>query len=293
MPNNISSNSNLDQIGDAELIDLTVIWFSIKRHRVLLLAATVVALAVAGGVWSVTPAQWKASATLQIGQLPVNPTTLIESTAQAAERFNQRQLQDQALAKVGLTLDETSDKRTNLFRKTLKAVAGKNNVNFVDVSTAAYSQQDAKTYLNAAVLALIKTHDDRLVPLIKNLDDRIAVNSRQMADAISEKARLESSLTNASASAGGSKFEPSVVVINLISKQDELIRGLTSEHAALVDLHTKTNTFPTTVVDAIYAPASPSSPKLSLYLAIGLIAGVLIGIAMAVFLDRNRVKAPY
>jgi len=289
MPNNFSNHNNSSQIEDAELIDLAAIWISIKRRWVLLLVCVVVATAAAGGLWSVTPAQWKASATLQIGQLPVNPTTLIEPTAQAAERFNQRQLQDQALVSAGLPLDETTDNRTRLLRKTLKATPGK-NTNFVDVTVAAFSRENAKSYLNAAILALIKTHDERLAPLMKNLDDRLAVNSRQMTEAAAEKIRLEATLKSAAASANGIKFEPNVLASNLASKQEELIRGLTVERAALVDLHTKTNTFPTMVVDAIYAPAAPASPKLSIFLVIGLILGALVGVALTLFLDRNRPK---
>jgi Chain length determinant protein len=289
MSNNHSNDNNSSRAEDTELIDLSAMWASIQRHWVLLSACIVVAVAAAYGIWTFTPAQWKATATLQIGQLPVNPTTLIEPTAQAAERFNQRQLQDQALLAAGLTLDELKDERTRLLRKTLKATPGK-NTDFVDVSVAAFSQEDAKTYLNAAILALIKAHDVRLAPLIKNLDDRIASNNLQMTEAADEKARLEASLKNASVSPNGVKFEPSVIAINLMSKQDDLIRGLTTEHAALVDLHTKTNTFPTMIADAIYVPARPASPKLSIFLATGLIFGALAGLALAMFLDRNRLK---
>ncbi|WP_211472523.1 Wzz/FepE/Etk N-terminal domain-containing protein [Collimonas humicola] len=291
MPNNFPSNNNSSQIEDAELIDFAAIWISIKRRWVSILICVVVATAAAGGLWSMTPAQWKASATLQIGQLPVIPTTLIESTAQAAERFNQRQLQDQALVSAGLPLDESTDNRTRLLRKTLKATPGK-NTNFVDVTVAAFSQENAKSYLNAAILALIKTHDERLAPLMKNLDDRLAVNSRQMTEAAAEKIRLEAVLKSAAASANGIKFEPNVLASNLASKQEDLIRGLTVERAALIDLHTKTNTFPTMVVDAIYASAAPASPKLSIFLAIGLILGALAGVVLALFLDRNRTKTP-
>lgn len=289
MADNFSNNNNSSQIEDADLIDLSAIWSSAKRRWLLLLVCVVVAIAAAGGIWRLTPAEWKATATMQIGQLPVNPTTLIEPTAQAAERFNQRQLQDQVLASAGLPLDELKDDRTRLLRKTLKATPGK-NTDFVDVSVAAFSQEEAKTYLNAGIQALIKAHNARLAPLIKNLDDRIATNVLQMTDAVSEKSRLEANLKNASTSSSGGKFEPSVIAINLISKQEDLIRGLTAERAALIDLHTKTNTFPTTIVDAIYVPERPASPKLSLFLAIGLILGALIGILLAMFLDRNRPK---
>lgn len=292
MSNHSTNNNNSNQIDDAELVDINAMWLSIKRRWILIAACVIVAIAGATAFWSITPAEWKATATLQIGQLPVTPTTLIESTTQAAERFNQRQLQDQVLTSAGLALDEHQDKRTALLRKTLKAIAGK-NTNFVDVGVTAYSREDAKAYLNTATLALIKTHEERLAPLIKNLDDRLAVNSRQMTEAAAEKVRLEANLTNASASANGIKFEPSVLASNLISKQEDLIRGLTNERAALVDLHTKTNTFPTMIVDAIYVPTGPSSPKLSIFLVLGLLIGALAGVALALFLERQRLKAAH
>jgi capsular polysaccharide biosynthesis protein len=291
MSNNSPNNNNPGQTDDVELIYFNAMWTSIKRRWILVPVCVVIAIAGAAGFWSITPAQWRATATLQIGQLPVTPTTLIESMAQAAERFNQRQLQDQALATAGLTLDEYGDKRTALLRKTLKAIAEK-NTNLVDVSVAAYSRENAKNYLNAAILALIKTHDDRLAPLIKNLDDRLAVNSRQMTEAAAEKVRVEAALKSASASGSGIKFGPRVLASNLVSKQVDLIRDLTAERAALVDLHTKTNTFPTMIVDAIYVPDNPSSPKLSTFLLIGLMLGALAGVALALFLDRKRLKTP-
>ncbi|AIY40327.1 miscellaneous; hypothetical [Collimonas arenae] len=292
MSNNFSNNTSIAPADDVELIDIAAIWTSLKRHWFLVLACIAIVLVASFGFWYVTPAQWKASATLQIGQLPLTQMTLIESTAQAAERFNQRQLQDQALTTAGLPLDELTDGRTRLLRKTLKAIPGK-NTNFIDVSVAAYSREEAKTYLNAGALALIKAHDERLAPLMKNLDDRISTNKNQTTAAIDEKARLEASLKNMVASSNGAKFEPSVLANNLISKQDDVIRGLTAERATLLDLHTKTNTFPTMIVDAIYVPARPASPKLSIFLIIGLILGALAGTSLALFLDRNHSKASH
>ena len=290
MSNNSPNHSDTTQFDDAELIDLSVMWGSLKRHWIIILACVILATAVATGLTFTLPPKWEASGTLQIGQLPVSTTTLIEPTAQAAERFKQRQLQDRALTTAGLPLNEDSDDRTRLFRKTLRATAGK-NTDFVDVSVAGFSQNEAKTSLNSAVQALINSHSVRLAPMIKNLDDRLKTNALQMAQATAEKARLEASLKNATASAAGAKFEPSVVAINLLAKQEELIRGLTAEQASLVDLHTKTNTFPTMLVDAIFVPEKPYFPKLGLFLAAGLLIGVIVGGALALFLDRNRAKA--
>jgi len=289
MSNNFSRSTDTTQLEDPELIDLTTITGSFKRHWLVLLGCIIIALIVAVVLkFSIAP-QWEASATIQIGQLPINPTTLIEPTAQAAERFKQRQLQDRALAAVGLPLNEDSDERTRLFRKTLKAIPGK-NTDFVDLSVVGLSQADAKNNLNSAVQALISAHNVRLAPMVKNLNDRIEVNTSAMLQATTEKARLEASLKNATNTPSGARFEPSVVAISALTKQDDLIRGLTNEQSVLIDLHTKTDSFPTMLVDAIFVPAKPYFPKLSIFLTIGLILGAIAGMAIALFLDRDHRK---
>ncbi|SFH80844.1 Chain length determinant protein [Collimonas sp. OK307] len=290
MSNNLSHGTDATQLENTELTDLAAILGSFKRHWLVLLACIIVATMAAIALKFTIAPQWQASATIQIGQLPINPTTLIEPTAQAAERFKQRQLQDYALTAVGLPLNEESDARTGLFRKTLKATPGK-NTDFVDVNVAGLSQEEAKNSLNAAVQALVSVHNVRLAPMVKNLNDRLEANTREMLQATTEKARMEASLKNATSTPAGARFEPSVVAINVLAKQDEQIRNLTNEQAALMDLRTKTDSFPTMLVDAIYVPVKPYFPKLSIFLAIGLILGAIAGAAIAIFLDRNRPKA--
>lgn len=289
MSNNLSHSTDATQLENTELIDLAAILGSFKRHWLVLLACIIVAMMAAVALKFTIAPQWQASATIQIGQLPINPTTLIEPTAQAAERFKQRQLQDQALTAIGLPLNEDTDDRTRLFRKTLQATPGK-NTDFVDINVAGLSQADAKNNLNAAVQALISVHNVRLAPMVKNLNDRLEANTRDMLQATTEKTRLEANLKNATSTPAGARFEPSVVAINVLAKQDELIRALTNEQAALMDLRTKTDSFPTMLVDAIFVPVRPYFPKLSIFLAIGLILGAVAGGALALFLDRNRPK---
>lgn len=290
MSNNFSNTTSSTQAEDVELINFSAIWNSVKLHWVMLAACIIVGMLAAAALWMILPAKWQASATLQIGQLPMNPTTLTESTAQAAERFKQRQLQDEALKTAGLPLSEEGDRRTRLFRATLKATPGK-TTDFVDVSVSAFSREEAKNHLNAALQALIHAHELLLAPMIKNLDDRLEVNALQMAQAMAEKTRLESSLKSAAMTSTGAKFEPSVVAINLLSRQEDLARGLTTEHSALVDLRTKTNTFPTKIVDAIFVPERPFSPKLTILLLSGLFIGAIVGVVLAVSRDRSLAKA--
>ncbi|HWW08130.1 Wzz/FepE/Etk N-terminal domain-containing protein [Collimonas sp.] len=289
MSNNFSNTTSSIPVEDAELIDLSAIWGSVKRHWIVLATCVIVCILVATALWSILPPKWRASATLQIGQLPTTSTALIETTGQVAEHLKQRQLQDQALESVGLPLNEDSDRRTNLFRKSLKAIPGK-STDFVDVNVAGFSQEEAKSSLNATLQALIRAHESLAAPMIKNLNERIEANTHQMTQATVEKARLEASLKNAAASPNGAKFEPSIVVINLLTKQDQLIRDLKTEHAGLADLDTKIKAFPTKVADAIFVPEQSFFPNLVLFLLGGLIIGTIAGIALALFRDRNLPK---
>ncbi|MFC5475953.1 Wzz/FepE/Etk N-terminal domain-containing protein [Paraherbaspirillum soli] len=299
MPNNASKNAlnhNTDSalIDDTGLIDLAAIWKIFKRNWIVFVSCIVLALAIATALWLFVPSQWQASATLQIGQMPLPSAsssfftpTLIELPPQAAERVLQRDTENKVLTAVGLPLDDNADNRTRLLRKSLKAIVVK-NTNFVQISVAAFSPKDAKTYLDAAAQTLIELHNQRMAPLVKNLDQRLDNNARQMTEAKAERGRLETALASANESKSGAQFAPSVIAINLLAKQDEQIRNLTAERAPMIDLRTPTNTFPTSVIDSAFVPDSPYFPKLPLFLIVGLILGGAFGALLALYRDRQR-----
>ncbi|MEO6921039.1 MAG: hypothetical protein ABI171_18815 [Collimonas sp.] len=285
MLNNFSDSTRTAQHDEVEPDELVVIFDAIKRHWGILATCIAVAVAASAMLWAAVPSHWKASAVLQIGQLPLLPATLIESSEQAAERFNRRQFQDQVLAAVDFPQDDGGDSRARLLRKTLKAAAGK-NTNFVDVSIEGLSRTDAKTNLDAAIQTLVKAHDERLAPLMKNLEDRLANNARQMHEAISEKESLQVNLKNTASSS--LKFEANLLIESQLSMRAEAIRALIAEHALLTDLHTQTVAFPTAVIGTVFIPAAPGSPSLSLFLAIGVIIGVVAGWGAILFFERRR-----
>ena len=260
-----------------------------KRNWAILVACIVIAMIAAIALWKTFPSRWEASATIQIGQMPVGVPTLIESPAQAAERMTQRETEDKVLTSVGLSLDEETNIHTNLLRKSLKAQVVR-NTNFIQISVAAFSPDDAIRYLNASAQTLIALHDQRMTPVVKNLQSRITTNERQMAEVKIERNRLEITLKNSPVSKGENHFAPSVIAINLLSKADDQIRALTAEHAVLTDLITPTNTYPTALINSAFVPEKPYFPKLSMFLAAGLLVGIAIGILLAQRQDRKYEK---
>jgi uncharacterized protein involved in exopolysaccharide biosynthesis len=246
--------------------------------------------------WLALPPKWQATATIQIGQMPSNTPTeepaqmvLVEPVAQAAERLSQRELEDKALTALGLPLDEEADKRTALFRKSLKASVVK-NTNFLQVSLAAFSTQDAKKYVNAAIQSLIDVHNQRMAPVLKSIHARLEANAVQMTEAQTQRRRLQGVLNGVGHPTSDGHFAPHIVAADLLAKQDEQIRTLTTERTALSDILSPSNTYPTKVIDAVFVPGRPYSPKLSLFLPVGLLLGAAIGVALALLRDRRRNK---
>jgi len=296
LKNGFSTDSVAQNADDSEFIDLGQIWESIKRHWLTVIACIVLGSAAAVVAWLNLPPKWQATATIQIGQMPSNSPTkdqaqtiLVEPVPQAAERLSQRELEDKALQTLGLPLEEETDKRTSLFRKSLKATVVK-NTNFIQISLDAFSTQDAKKYVNAAIQALVEVHNQRMAPVLKNINARVAENAQQIAEAQAQRIRLQGTLNGAGPSKSDAQFAPRVIAADLLSKQDDQIRNLTTERTMLSDLLSPSNTYPTSVIDAVYVPAHPYSPKLSLLLPFGLLLGTAIGVALALLRDRKRPK---
>ncbi len=286
-PKNLITNS----ISDEEFLDLSKVWTTIIRRRVTLLVCILLGLAIAVVFWYVLPPKWQATTTLQIGQMPATVSTyaLIEPPAQAAARFDQRELQDQAVIALGLPTDDVNNKYTSLFRKSLTAKVVQ-NTNFIQVSLAAYSAADAKKDLIAATQALIEVHNKRMDPVVNSIKEHVKENARQFTEAKTQQTQLQEAFKNADNLKSDYQFSPHVMAANLLVQQDQKIRELTTEKIALTDSLLPSNTYPTSALDTTYVPEQPYFPKLSLFLLVGLLLGTLAGVAIALWRDRNALE---
>ena len=297
MSDNLSTNGlplpKISQTTGTEFIDLSQLWRAIKHQWAIVVTCILLGVAVAGVLWFVVSPKWKATAILQIGQMPLSTptkdliqTVLVEAPAQAVERLNQRDLEDQSLTALGLPTNEASDKSTALFRQSLKGTVVK-NTNFIEVSLAAYSIPDAKKYLNAVTHSLIAVHDERMAPVLKNVNTRVVANASQMADAQAQRTRLQGIITSMGQPKSDSQFAQHIVAVDLLAKQEEQIRDLTTERTLLSDLLLPSNTYPTSIIDAVFVADHPYFPKLSVFLPIGVLLGAVIGLALALFREQK------
>jgi uncharacterized protein involved in exopolysaccharide biosynthesis len=279
---------------EEEFIDLASIAAFVARNWGTLVAGVAVAMLCGAALFAVLPSRWQAQTTIEIGQVPAGTpvsgsrgVTLIEPPPQAAERLKQRELVNSALASLGIPTDQPEEPRAALFRHSVKATVVK-NTNFIQVSGAGYSPEEARNNVAAAARVLMATHNKLMLPVVGRMMAQLEENTKRMAEAQTERARLKMLLDGAEKTNAKIDFAPNIVAVNQLANKDTQIQQIVAERAELQDTMSPSRTYPTRIIDAVYADLRPVFPKLPLFLAVAAILGLLAGIAVAWYRDRNR-----
>lgn len=276
-----------------DFIDLSKVFDSVKRHWLTLFACVLAAMICAAILAKVLPARWEASTVLQIGQIPSNSgprdVALIEQPPQAAERLKQRELQNKVLTAIGYATDERLDARSALVKKTLKAIPVK-NTNFIQITVAGFSPEEAQKILGTAANALIASHDKLYAPAVKRLATQLQENVRQTIDAKAERAHLQSLLSDVKKTKTETLFAQNIVAVNLLANKESELLTLRTERVALENISAHENTYSTSIIDAVHASDTAYFPKLGLFLATGAFLGLLLGLGVALLRDKRQGK---
>lgn len=275
-------------VTDDEFIDLSKIFDSLKRNWLILFACIFAAMICAAILANVLPSRWQASVMMQIGQMPspINTIIPIEGPAQTIERVKLRELQSSVLTALKLPLDERVDKRTSLFKNTLKASVIK-NTDFVQIKLAGFSPEEAQKNLAATAQVLIASHKALVLPAKIRLTKQSNDNLRKIAEAEAERAKLFRMLADSGSLKSAQQFAPNIVAINLLENKETELRSMIAEKTRLQDLLESIDIYPSKVVDAAYVENRPYFPKLSLFLAAGVFLGLLLGLGIALWRDRK------
>lgn len=281
---------------EEDFIDLSKILDSLKRNWLTLFGCLIAAVICAVILANVLPPRWQAETTLQIGKIPNSvshdgsrTTILIEQPSQTAERLKLRELQDKVLTTVGLSTDEKLDPHTNIFKRTLKATLIKNS-DFIQIKVAGFSKEEAEKNLGTTANALIAVHNKLFYPSEKRLTTQLQNKVKQISATQAERASLETRLASVGKSISNTQFAPNIVALNLLDSKELELRKLMSERASLEEALAPSQTYPTTVIDAVHVDDTPYFPKLSLFLAAGAFLGLLLGIVIVLWRDRKQLK---
>lgn len=277
-----------------EFIDLSEIVALLLHNWHILLTCIVIALVAAAGLFTWLPARWQALTTIEIGQVPLGTpiggsrdTALIEPPPQAAERVKQRDLTNMVLASRGIPIDQPEERRAALVRRTLKATVVK-NTNFLQLGVAGYSPDEAKANLSAAAQVLIETHNKLMLPTVERMKAQLQDNEKQLAEAQTERARLQELLNDAEKSHTKIDFAPNIVAVNQLANKDAQIRQIIAQRAELEDTMAPSRTYPTQIIDTVYVEPRPYFPKLSIFMAVAALLGLVIGACIAFYRDRKK-----
>lgn len=213
---------------------------------------------------------------------------MIEPAVQVVEKL---QLHDQEiLAQAGFSPAQHEDPAARLLLGTLKATQLK-STNLIQISVAGFSSKEARKHMEAITAVVLREHQELFVLPVNRLTAQLKENARQIPQARAAREKALFFLQEAEGSKASTEFAPAVLAMQLIENKDDELRKLEEERMALTDLASPTKSFMTRIVGGIKLEDRPYFPKLSLFLALGLFLGLLLGAALVILREWQRKKA--
>lgn len=288
---NVEMESMINQESDE--FDLFAVFAFIRNSLKFIVLGLLVGVLLGFGLTLVMHPKYKASAVLQIGQLPVpNGAGFgfepIEAAAQILERFRLRETMSQVLSGAGLPTTDPAPPAASLAKSTLKLTPVR-STNFIQLTVSGYSPAEAEKTLISVANLLVAAHAKEFDEIVRSYRDQLASYKRQITDGTADLSKLDASRANANGASGGVKFESNIVAINLADAKKSELRRLQADRLMLESALSSARCYPTKVIDAPLAEHEPYSPPTFPIIAILGLAGLFAGVFVA-WLRRERVS---
>ena len=279
-------------------------WFAtLARNWWVIVGLVVLGIIVGAVVTKAQPKEYTATASVYIGQTTDangNPMAGLNSNAKAAVQLLASQVVlQEAAARAGMDISasrlrkETTVETPSSTVKTTTSV-----VNIVVISVTDTDAERAAAAANALSEVLLERLESGVDEKIALLEDQLAQNQKEYAAATARSAAAQKSLA-VIAAGGGSATEKAAAIAPYMA----VIQGASTEQEALVSSIQKTQLQLLTakqvelprILHEAAVPDSPSGPTMSLNVAIGALAGLVIGVIVAFarrgLADRRAAKA--
>ena len=227
--------------------------------------------------------KWEATAVIQIGQVGQSGvgqgSQLIEPPLRAIERMKMKSFEDDVLTALKIPV-ESGDPIAALFRSTLslKALGG---TDLIQVKVRAASRDQAQTWANAVVDRLREVHERLAQPTIDRLRKQQSELKKQMQIIEEERTNLLKIVSTSSETSGDSRFSANLLLSNLLLQKNAELRDFEMRRLAADEQLTSVRTYPTSLLDRIYVPENPASPKKLLVVMLAAVLGLILGIIVA------------
>jgi capsular polysaccharide biosynthesis protein len=285
------------QVHDDELSVMDLIAFIRSNFRMILgcaIAGVVLALAV---VLTITP-QWEANALVRIGQFgntvssgntisTVTTGNSVEPSLQVVDRVKSQSFQDDVLLSLSLLTDQNHPK-AKMLRDKLKVKLEKSEL--ISLTLRAESAEDANIQLTAVVNQLRSIHEKILEPTVNRWRQELALLNLQLQQSRDEMIRLKT-LLNASLTSNEKNFSQFALISNVLITREAELRSFIDTKRTLEERLSSERTFSTQVQGRVEVSESPVFPNKRLFLMVGFMLGLVLGVLIALIKPVLRAMA--
>ena len=227
--------------------------------------------------------KWEATAVIQIGQVGQSGvgqgSQLIEPSVRAIERMKMKSFENDVLISLKIPVEDENP-LASLFRSTLSLKA-LGTTDLIQVKVRGDSPDQTASWAQAVVDRLKNVHERLAQPTIDRLRKQQAELKKQMKSIEEERANLLKIVSKSSETSGDSRFSANLLLSNLLLQKNAELRDFEMRRLAADEQLTSVRTYPTSLIDRIYVPEKPASPKKLLIVMLSAVLGLILGIIVA------------
>lgn len=285
------SNQTTPQAYDTEnesTLNLFEIWKIVQQSWKQVIGITLICLLISIVLALILPKKWEASATLRIAQVPSlsGEWKVIEDPLQTIERLKLIGFKEKILSDMQLPTEKGVDNRTDIILNSLKSNAVK-NTEFINISVRGYSKKDAMTTLQVTTSELQSIHTQMTLPIKERIKNELQSTNENLSTAVQELTLLKSQITNAGTYKAASEFSPRIIALKLLTDTDQTRRTLELQQIQLKSSLLSLDNQSTALVSTINIPKKAIFPKLSSFLILGTLVGLLLGIGIVLWKNKK------
>jgi uncharacterized protein involved in exopolysaccharide biosynthesis len=273
--------------------DIAKVWRFLVGSKILIIGVPVIFVALTSTGIQLTKPKWVATAVIQIGQVGQSGVgqglQLIEPPIRAIERMKMKSFEDNVLTALKISTED-SDNVARQFRNSLSLKA-LGTTDLIQVKIRAASPEQASLWAQAVVDRLKEVHERLAQPTIDRLRKQQAELKKQMQTIEEERANLLKIVSRSIETSGDSRFSANLLLSNLLLQKNAELRDFEMRRLEAEEQLTSVRTYPTSLIDRVYVPEKPASPKQLLIIALAGVLGLVLGIVIALIRENFSPKA--
>ena len=275
---------------DRDDISLRDLWRVLIDQKKWLFGIPIVCMFLAAVGVMIAKPKWEATAVIQIGQVGQSGvgqgSQLIEPSVRAIERMKMKSFENDVLIALKIPIEDENS-LAGLFRSSL-SLRALGTTDLIQVKVRANSPDQAASWAQAVVDRLKNVHERLAQPTIDRLRKQQAELKKQMQMIEEERANLLKIVSKSNETSGDSRFSANLLLSNLLLQKNAELRDFEMRRLAADEQLTSVRTYPTSLIDLIYVPEKPASPKKLLVIVLAAVAGLIFGVIVALIRHHWR-----